>query len=69
MSALALRTAAATNFIVVLCDDLGYGDVSCYGNKEDKTPHVDRLAKAGVRCTDFYAAPACTPTRSSLLTG
>lgn len=67
MSALAAQ--AATNFIVVLCDDLGYGDLSCYGNKEYKTPHVDRLAKEGVRFTDFYAAPACTPTRASLLTG
>lgn len=58
------------NIIVILADDLGYGDLSCYGNTRHKTPHLDRMAKEGVRFTDFYTPmPFCAPTRSSLLTG
>ncbi|MBL8215748.1 MAG: sulfatase [Bryobacterales bacterium] len=58
------------NIIAILADDLGYGDLSCYGNTRHKTPHLDRMAKEGVRFTDFYTPmPFCAPTRSSLLTG
>lgn len=58
------------NFIVIFVDDLGIGDLSCYGNREYKTPNLDRMAAQGVRFTDFYAAsPACTPSRAALLTG
>lgn len=58
------------NFIIVFCDDLGYGDLSCYGNREYDTPNLDRMAREGVRLTDFYvASPACSPSRAALLTG
>ena len=58
------------NFIVIFCDDLGYGDLGCYGSKENRTPHIDALARQGMRFTDFYSSsPVCTPSRASLLTG
>lgn len=60
----------APNIIVIFCDDLGYGDLSCYGSVWNQTPEIDRMATEGVRFTDFYAgAPVCTPSRSGLLTG
>jgi arylsulfatase A-like enzyme len=71
----ALRCRAADaprppNVVLILCDDLGYGDLGCYGNKNIRTPNIDRLAEQGVRFTDFYAAGAqCTPSRAGLLTG
>lgn len=58
------------NIVVIMADDLGYGDVSCYGAKALKTPHIDRLAAEGLRFTSGYcSASTCTPTRYSLLTG
>lgn len=58
------------NIVFILADDLGYGDIGCYGCKDIKTPHLDRLAKQGVRFTTFYAnGPECSPTRTALLTG
>ena len=58
------------NIIVIMADDLGYGDVSCYGATELQTPNIDRLAASGVRFTDGYcSASTCTPTRYSFLTG
>jgi arylsulfatase A len=58
------------NIVVVLCDDLGYGDLACYGHPKIKTPHLDRLAGGGIRFTDFYStAPVCSPSRVGLLTG
>ncbi len=58
------------NVILILADDLGYGDVGCYGALDVKTPVMDQLAKDGVRCTDGYAAfPVCSPSRAALLTG
>ena len=58
------------NVIVIMADDLGYGDVSCYGATELSTPHIDRLATEGVRFTSGYcSASTCTPTRYSFLTG
>lgn len=58
------------NVVVILADDLGYGDLGCYGCKDIKTPHLDRLAAGGVRFTQFYAnGPECTPTRAALFTG
>ena len=57
------------NVIVILADDLGYGDLSCYGNDRFETPHLDRLAADGLRLTDFHSAsPVCSPTRAALLT-
>lgn len=58
------------NVVLITADNLGYGDVGCYGNSAVKTPHLDQLAVQGVRCTDFYtASPTCTISRASLLTG
>lgn len=62
--------AAQPNIIVIMADDLGYGDVSCYGAKAVRTPAIDQLAREGVRFTSGYcSASTCTPTRFSLLTG
>jgi len=61
--------AAPPNVIIVLADDLGPGDVACYGGATP-TPHLDRMAKEGVRCTRYYAAaPICSPSRGGLVTG
>ncbi len=58
------------NFVIVLCDDLGYGDVGAFGAKLIKTPNLDRMAAEGVCLTDYYApANICTPSRAGLLTG
>lgn len=58
------------NVIVILADDLGYGDLSCYGHPKFKTPNLDRMAKEGARLTSFYTpVPFCAPTRGSLVTG
>jgi arylsulfatase A-like enzyme len=58
------------NVLVILVDDLGYGDLGCYGSKDIRTPHIDALARGGVRLTDCYAAaPVCSPTRAALITG
>ncbi len=58
------------NIIIILADDLGYGDLGCYGAEDIKTPNVDALAENGLRFTDAYAtSPVCTPSRYSLMTG
>ncbi len=58
------------NFIIVFTDDMGYGDLTCYGNQLTRTPNIDRLAEEGIRFTDFYVgASLCTPSRAGLLTG
>lgn len=58
------------NFIIIYTDDMGYGDLSCYGNPTIKTPELDKLAAEGAKCTQFYiAANICTPSRSALMTG
>lgn len=59
-----------TNVVLILADDLGYGDLGCYGHPKFQTPNIDRLAAAGARLTQFNCpAPYCAPTRASLLTG
>ncbi len=58
------------NIIYILADDLGYGDLSCYGQRSFQTPHLDRMAREGMRFTQHYAgAPICAPSRASLMTG
>lgn len=62
--------AGRPNVIVILADDLGYADVGFHGCKDIPTPHLDALARSGVRCTNGYAShPDCSPTRAGLLTG
>lgn len=61
---------ARPNILMIVVDDLGYGDLSCYGSEDIRTPHVDALAASGMRFTQFYAnSPVCSPTRAALLTG
>lgn len=58
------------NVVLILIDNVGYGDLGCYGNAEVRTPHLDALARQGVRCTSFYVgSPSCMPSRGALLTG
>ena len=57
------------NVVLILTDDVGYGDIGSYGARDIRTPNIDRLAKQGVKLTDFYAAPTCTSTRAALITG
>jgi arylsulfatase A-like enzyme len=58
------------NIVLIVADDLGYGDLGSYGAPDTKTPNLDRLAREGVRLTDYYAnAPVCTPTRAALISG
>ena len=62
--------AAQPNIVFILADDLGYGDLGCYGHPSAKTPVIDRLAREGVRFTQHYAnGPECSPTRTAFLTG
>ncbi|MHC4875663.1 MAG: sulfatase family protein [Planctomycetota bacterium] len=66
----ATAASARPNVIVIMADDMGYGDLSCYGATELSTPNIDRIAKEGLRFTSGYcSASTCTPTRYSLLTG
>ena len=62
------RAEGAPNIVVMMCDDLGFADLGCYGS-EIPTPHVDQLAAEGLRYTDYHSTPMCSPTRASLLTG
>ncbi|MBT3278132.1 MAG: sulfatase [Phycisphaerales bacterium] len=62
-------TEAKPNFIIVFVDDMGYGDVGCFGNKKAKTPVIDQMANEGMKFTSFYAQPVCGPSRSSIMTG
>lgn len=61
--------AKKPNFVVIFMDDMGYGDLGCYGATKQKTPHLDQMAKDGIKLTSFYAAPVCSVSRAQLLTG
>ena len=65
----AAADASRPNIILILGDDLGAKELSCYGNTEHKTPNLDRMAAEGVRFETFFAMPLCTPTRVALMTG
>lgn len=62
-------SAAPPNFVVILADDLGYGDLGCFGSDTIKTPHLDRMADEGLKLTSFYAQTVCGPSRAALMTG
>jgi arylsulfatase A-like enzyme len=64
----ARRAGRPPNFLLIVADDLGFSDLGAFGGEID-TPHLDRLALAGVRMTDFHSAPACSPTRAMLMSG
>lgn len=57
------------NIVLILADDLGYGDIGPFGSKKNRTPNLDRLAAEGAKLTSFYSAPVCSPSRAQLLTG
>jgi arylsulfatase A-like enzyme len=58
------------NIILILTDDLGVGDIGCYGGKFAPTPNLDRMAREGIRFTQYYSAsPICSPSRTGILTG
>jgi arylsulfatase A-like enzyme len=63
-------SARKPNIVFLYADDMGYGDLGCFGDAEAKTPHLDRMASDGMRLTDFHVtAPVCCPSRSGFLTG
>ncbi|MBM3734316.1 MAG: hypothetical protein FJW39_00895 [Acidobacteria bacterium] len=70
LAALAARPSGRMNVVVILADDLGYGDLGCFGSVINRTPHLDRLAADGLRLTHHYSgSPVCSAARASLLTG
>ena len=61
---------ASPNIVYIFTDDLGYGDLGCFGARDIKTPNIDRMALEGLKFTEFYSAsPVCSPSRAALLTG
>ena len=65
-----IPAAERPNFVIILADDLGYGDLACYGNVVNQTPHLDQMASEGLRFTDFHSnGPMCSATRAALLSG
>jgi len=63
------KGAERPNIIFILADDLGYGDLGCYGATKIKTPRIDRMAEEGMQFTSFYTQPICGPTRTAIMTG
>ncbi len=62
-------TPVRPNFVLLFADDQGYGDLGVFGATDFETPHIDRMAREGMRFTSFYAQPVCGPSRTALLTG
>lgn len=69
IACLSVESQAAPNVLLVMTDDQGYGDLSCLGNTEIRTPNLDRFHGESVRFTDFHVSPTCSPTRAALMTG
>src|SRR2546429_4591993 len=66
----AARNARPPNVVIIFVDDMGYGDLTCYGSKGPPTPNIDRLAQQGIKFTDFYVAQAgCSAPRAARLSG
>jgi len=66
----AAESPSRPNVILIVCDNLGYGDIGCYGSRVNRTPNLDRMAKEGLRLTSFYVSSGvCTPSRASFMTG
>src|SRR5580692_7600131 len=63
------RQTQRPNFVIILVDDMGYGDIGPFGSKLNHTPRLDRMAAEGMKLTSFYAAPVCTPSRAQMMTG
>src|SRR6056297_1286407 len=64
-----LTAAERPNVVILFADDMGYGDLACYGHPRIRTPHLDQLAAAGVRFTSFVTGSWCVPSRAQLMTG
>ena len=69
LARLSAQPATRPNVVLIVTDDVGYGDFGSYGAPDIKTPNIDTLARDGTKLTDFYASPQCTPTRAALITG
>jgi len=69
MASAAAPAGSKPNFVFIFTDDQGYADLGCFGSTTIKTPNVDKMAAEGIKFTDFHAAPVCTPSRASLMTG
>ncbi len=70
LSALAAGAQSKPNIIYIMCDDMGYGDLGCYGQQYISTPHLDRMASEGMRFTQAYAgSPVSAPSRACFMTG
>ncbi len=69
LTSLSTNRPQKPNFVIINIDDLGYGDISPFGSKLNRTPNLDRMAKEGRLLTSYYAAPLCTPSRAALMTG
>ena len=66
----AKQNAQQPNILFILCDDMGYGDLACYGQPFIHTPHIDQMAKEGMRFTQAYAgSPVSAPSRATIMTG
>src|SRR5689334_23806730 len=66
---LAAAEPSRPNIVIIMADDVGYGDFSCHGNPIIRTPSIDALSRESVRFTDFHVSPTCAPTRAALMTG